>query len=383
MRALIAAARQTPSITPVFGARALQLELEEGRVIGVHAVIGGQVEYLPARAVILATGGIGQLFSHTTNPASACGDGLALAVLAGAELSDLEFVQFHPTALNIGRDPMPLLTEALRGEGAMLINEKAEHYMQAEHAQAELAPRDIVARATWRQLQSGHKPLLDCRAIAGPGFAGKFSLITEVCKSAGLDPAKDPLPVAPAAHYHMGGVKIDDHGRSSVAGLWACGEVACSYIHGANRLASNSLLEALVYGEIVAKDVGTALSAPAKTAKANVKEIEDKGKEDNASISAMRKQMYAGLGLVRDRAGMQKTLKEISTLAAQPNSHSMPARLLVAAMMCVNALEREESRGAHFRSDFPDTAAKAAHSGMTLGHLLDVVPDLQIVNRER
>ncbi len=255
---------------------------------------------LPANNVVLATGGIGQLYACTTNPLAACGDGLAMAARAGAELADLEFVQFHPTALNIGRDPMPLLTEALRGDGAILLNAEGKRFMLDDHKQAELAPRDVVARAIWRQLQEGLKPVLDARECFASKVNDKYPVIREVCLAAGIDPAHAALPVAPAAHYHMGGVVVVEAGRSSVKGLWACGEVSCAFIHGANRLASNSLLEALVYSQNIAEALAgssiTATSTPQDMAAA----APDTYEEETRIRAELRKLMYDRLGLVRE-----------------------------------------------------------------------------------
>ena len=204
--------------------------------------------------MVLATGGIGGLYAHTTNPLSAQGGGLALAARAGAVLRDLEFVQFHPTAIAAGLDPMPLATEALRGEGAVLVNGRGERFME-DIPEAELAPRDVVARAIFAQICAGERIFLDTRHVLGERIARTFPGVTALCRAAGLDPVREPIPVRPAAHYHMGGIKVDDHGRSSVEGLWACGEVASTGLHGANRLASNSLLEALAYAAWIAEDI--------------------------------------------------------------------------------------------------------------------------------
>ena len=235
---------------------AIDLALEDGRVVGLLAVHadGRRVLHL-APAVVLATGGLGQLYLHTTNPKEATADGLAMAARAGARLVDLEFVQFHPTALATGADPMPLLTEALRGEGAVLIDDQGLRFMMGEHPDAELAPRDVVARAIWKQSMAGHGVFLDAREAVGEEFPEHFPTVFHLCQEHGLDPRTQPIPVAPAAHYHMGGIAVDDNGRTSLPGLWACGEVTATGAHGANRLASNSLLEALVFGARVADDL--------------------------------------------------------------------------------------------------------------------------------
>lgn len=375
MRALIAAARATPSITFRAGRRARKLEVRDGCVIGVHSVMGDEPEFWPADAVILATGGIGQLYYYTTNPGAACGEGLAMAALAGARCADLEFVQFHPTALAIGRDPMPLLTEALRGDGAVLINETGERFMPGAHPLAELAPRDVVARAIWSQLQQGHRPMLDARKAIGAHFPEKFPLIYAVCQSAGLDPVTEPLPIAPAAHYHMGGVVVDAHGRSSLKGLWACGEVASTGIHGANRLASNSLLEALVYASLIAEDI---TEHPPGEGTSSVKPApffpEVANAQDAAVKNDVRKLMVDAMGLVREEQGMLRALKnlvECSQGAAL--LFSTQAMILVATMMTASALQRKESRGAHYRSDYPQTNAKAEHSTVVLSEVQDAL----------
>src|SRR6185312_12378424 len=250
---LIAKTRATPSITVIEDARAESLVLDrDGTVAGVTIRRGDATEYMAARAVVMATGGIGGLYAHTTNPLGAVGSGLAMAARAGAVLRDVEFVQFHPTAIDLNRDPMPLATEALRGEGATLINDLGERFMESVPG-AELAPRDVVARAIWRELQNGRRVFLDGSGIAD--MPRHFPSVTALCRDAGLDPTQSPIPVRPAAHYHMGGIKVDRNGRSSVPGLWACGEVASTGLHGANRLASNSLLEALAFATWLSHDI--------------------------------------------------------------------------------------------------------------------------------
>ena len=247
MRALVAAARATPSIEILEGFEARRLIVDENAVRGVLAVGPAGPALFPASRIVIATGGIGGLFEESTNPLGSFGQGVALAARAGAALADMEFVQFHPTALDVAQRPMPLVSEAVRGAGATLIDETGERFMAGTPG-AELAPRDIVARAIWRRRAQGHRVFLDARAAIGRSFAQRFPIIWAACRRAGVDPAREPIPVRPAQHYHMGGVAVDAEGRSSVEGLWVCGEAACTGLHGANRLASNSLTEAAVFG---------------------------------------------------------------------------------------------------------------------------------------
>lgn len=260
--ALVMAARRTPSIEILEDARAFELAVEDGAVVGVHAIMAGQRIFLPARAVVLATGGIGGLYERTTNPLVAIGSGLALAARAGARLRDVEFMQFHPTAIATGSDPMPLATEALRGEGAFLVNGRGERFM-ADVPGRELAPRDVVARAIEAQIAQGQPVFLDTRQVLGARITTRFPAVAALCATGGIDAVAQAIPVRPAAHYHMGGVTVDDHGRSTVDGLWACGEVASTGLHGANRLASNSLLEALAYARWIARDIAASTVARA------------------------------------------------------------------------------------------------------------------------
>ena len=268
--ALTEAVRRTPSIRVLEGfvAEALLTERQCGHRTDSCArrmSLRQSRSAIAARAVVLATGGIGHLYAVTTNPAEASGLGLAIAARAGAVIADPEFVQFHPTAIMVGRDPAPLATEALRGEGAVLVNGDGERFMAARHPLAELAPRDIVARGVFAEIAAGHGAFLDARTALGARFAEKFPTVYAACRAAGIDPATQPIPVAPAAHYHMGGVAVDARGRSSIEGLWAGGEVSSTGAHGANRLASNSLLEAVVYAARIADDIaGSALPAPSR-----------------------------------------------------------------------------------------------------------------------
>lgn len=361
VRVLSEAVRQAPEIRVEEGAFAVDLVLDGPRVAGVLALHadGGRVLHL-APAVVLATGGLGRLYLHTTNPPEATGDGLAMAARAGARLVDLELVQFHPTALAAeGADPMPLLTEALRGEGAVLLDGRGRRFMPDEHPDAELAPRDVVARAIWRRQVAGEGVFLDARAAVGDRFPERFPKVFEICQRHGLDPQSEPIPVAPAAHYHMGGIAVDAAGRTSLRGLWACGEVSATGVHGANRLASNSLLEALVFGARVAEDLRREIPAgpvAVRTAGLRVPSgAENDRKEDVELTVRVRRLMWERVGLVRDEAGLLAALEELESLADRHAQTGGEARNLlgVARLVTAAALARHESRGGHFRADVP------------------------------
>lgn len=372
MESVTAAARATPSIRVLEGYVAQDIATSDGRVSGVSILPVSRPDIaepvvLPAKALVLASGGIGQVFAVTTNPRHARGSGLAMAARAGAVIADAEFVQFHPTALNIGLDPAPLATEALRGEGATLINASGERFMVPIHDDAELAPRDIVARGVFRELQAGRGAFLDCRGPLGRKFADSFPGIFAVCRNAGLDPASEPLPVAPAAHYHMGGVLTDANGRTTLDGLWACGEVASTGAHGANRLASNSLLETVVFGARIAEDVHglfrhERLPTPAKLPGS---EASRSGPQQSSLIARIRNVMGAQAGVIRNHDGLVAALKELDAIARDPETARTAANMALAARFVVAAaLLREESRGGHFRSDFPearDTFARRSY----------------------
>ena len=263
MEALIATVRATPSISVLEGYEAQELitrgDGRKKRVTGIYLAKTDDPAALykidGINAVILATGGIGALYRLTTNPAHARGDGIAMAAKAGATIADAEFVQFHPTAIDVPEDPAPLASEALRGEGAILVDANGRRFMPAVHQDAELAPRDIVARAVFAQIAAGNGAFLDCTDAIGAEFAARFPTVHARCIEAGIDPVIEPIPVAPAEHYHMGGIKTDANARTSIAGLWAVGEVAATGLHGANRLASNSLLEAVVMAARAGADI--------------------------------------------------------------------------------------------------------------------------------
>ena len=351
LETLAKAARACPSIHVMEGVRACQLLTDDTGAVRGAAVRDreGRVTALNARAVVLATGGLGGLYASTTNPLGATGSGLALAARAGAVLRDMEFVQFHPTAMAVGADPMPLATEALRGEGAKLFNDVGERFMSEVPGQ-ELAPRDVVARAIFAQIAAGRQVVLDARL---KDIAQRFPGVAALCRAHGLDPARQPIPVRPAAHYHMGGVKVDEAGRASVPGLWACGEVASTGLHGANRLASNSLLEALASAAWIAADIaGTA--APGRAAV----EAPAALRGPSTARAEIRLLMDRQVGVVREAATLRAAVQRLSELSAREDDDLS----LVALQVAQAALAREESRGGHFRADFPDAAAEGRHS---------------------
>ena len=359
MQAVAAAANAAPHIEvrEDVHVRAL-LQDDEGRVRGVLTQTPDGLIEIVAPATVLAAGGLGGLYAVTTNPASAIGEGLALAAVAGAVIADPEFVQFHPTAMDIGRDPAPLATEALRGEGARLIDREGRAFMAACHERAELAPRDIVARAIHRQLANGAGAFLDAREAVGAEFPEAFPTVFAACMSVGLDPRVQPIPVAPAAHYHMGGVRTDAHGATSLEGLYAAGECACTGVHGANRLASNSLLEAVVFGRragATARDISTLSTAPHS--------VNPLPNLPDAELHELRRAMSRDAGVVRDRAGLNRLLDDIDALAAR---FGQSPALVAAGLIAGAALDRMESRGGHYRADFPLMASPARRTMTTL-----------------
>jgi L-aspartate oxidase len=448
VRTLVEAVRREPAIRVVDEAFALDLVLEGGAVVGLTALHGdGRRVLYRAPAVVLATGGLGQLFLYTTNPREATADGLAMAARAGARLVDLEFVQFHPTALAplapltpitsltpltpitplgqltpeaepgpraVGSAPLPLLTEALRGEGAVLIDERGVRFMTAVHPDRELAPRDVVARAIWARLSEGRRIYLDARHAVGERFPDRFPTVFALCRQHGIDPRVELMPVVPAAHYHMGGVAVDASGRTSLPGLWACGEVAATGAHGANRLASNSLLEALVFGARVAEDVSAdgrgerrrdrppAVSTVDRREAATPASDAYAGVAGNAAqlVARLQRLMWERVGVERSGAGLAAAAAELAVLARRAAGSLQPREsrqsvqsvqsgllpsepagdvdrerqqsmgapapagnafaagearnlLLAGRLLAQAALARRESRGGHYRADYP------------------------------
>ncbi|MBX6425127.1 MAG: L-aspartate oxidase [Variibacter sp.] len=370
MEALAAAVRRAPSIRLFEGFLAEDLIAEGGVVGGLRAreIATGRAWTIPARAVVLATGGAGYLYAVTTNPPEASGLGLAMAARAGAVLADVEFVQFHPTALDIGRDPAPLATEALRGEGAVLVNRAGERFMCKLHPDAELAPRDVVARGVFAEIAAGRGAFLDARRALGDAFAERFPTVYQSCRAAGIDPARDLIPIAPAAHYHMGGVKTDARGRTSLKGLWAIGEVASTGAHGANRLASNSLLEAVVFAARAAEDVRQSVPQGSVAAASPVgADCASARADDLGAAERLRRTMSAEVGVVRDAAGLSRALAEIVRCERTARSPRLRNMATAALLIAAAALRRRESRGGHFRADYPKAdPALARRATLTL-----------------
>ncbi len=353
-RTLVARVRETPRIKVLERARVLELIVKRGVAYGVRASIAGRATEIVADATVLATGGCGQIYHYTTNPVVATGDGFAIAHRAGVTLADMEFVQFHPTALDTPENPLALISEAVRGEGAILVNAKGERFMKKRHRLAELAPRDVVARAIFREQRKG-TVFLDARKL-GKGFSKRFPGIFALCAARGIDPRKDLIPVTPAAHYMMGGVVTDLYGRSSVRRLYAVGELARTGVHGANRLASNSLLEGLVFAERVARDLESSkvhTKVPV-LGKWKVPPLADRGAAQVAADD-IRDVMWSYAGIARTARGLRVALDRLDEIATRlPDGATEEQNMLQTAQLVVEgALIRKESRGGHYRADFP------------------------------
>lgn len=352
MHALRHAAAVAPHVEVMHCTRAVRLLTDADGVCGVAVVSeDGATTAIGARAVVIATGGVGGLFARSTNPVGACGDGVAMALAAGARCDALEFVQFHPTALDVEARPLPLLTEALRGAGAKLVDENGVGIMAGIHPLAELAPRDVVSRAVYAAQSAGRHVKLDATRLDGCDVERAFPSAYRMCRVHGIDPRREPIPVTPAVHYHMGGVAVDLEGRTSLPGLWAVGEAACTGMHGANRLASNSLLEAVVFGQ----RLGHVLSRErlCTVAPRRALQVEQAMLPQEEPGRTLRDVMWRCMGVVRCGSGLAEGLEIVARLreAAPAAAFLDQARLLLAEHMLLAALRRTASCGAHYRSD--------------------------------
>jgi L-aspartate oxidase len=367
VRALVAWSRKSPGIEYLAHSCTQSLIVTDNRCVGVTYIEPetNRIRALYARATVLATGGAGQLYLHTTNPDVATGDGQAMAYRAGAIMADMEFIQFHPTALAIRNAPRFLLSEAMRGEGGMLINSEGERFMPRYDHRAELAPRDIVSRSIHFEMQRTRAAhvWLDMRHLDRAFLRKRFPKIDTTCQLYNIDITRDLIPVSPAAHYTMGGVRTDTFGRSSIKGLYAAGEVSCTGVHGANRLASNSLLEGLVFG-------ARAGEAAAEEASTEIKEAEprdwDYGSEadwriDDGTRGEVKKIMWDRVGIVRDQTGLKESLADLSEIAARPLNTRSWNFVTLARLVAEAAIARRESRGAHYRSDYAETDSNLQH----------------------
>jgi len=354
-RTLVQRVRRHPDIHVLESARVLDLLVHRGECAGVSASVRGIATEIVSDVTVLATGGCGQVYRHTTNPVVATGDGYAVAHRAGVRVADMEFVQFHPTALDTPENPLALISEAVRGEGAVLVNDAGVRFMRKQHRMAELAPRDIVSRAIARQQRAGHRVFLDARRLSRT-FSRRFPGILALCQARGIDPRRDLIPVTPAAHYMMGGIVTDLRGRSSLKRLHAVGEVSRTGVHGANRLASNSLLEGLVFAERAARDIADAAPLRSLPPKRDwsVPVLTDRGAAQ-VSADLIREVMWREVGVVRSAKGLKAARDALRDIEARlPVGATEEENLVQTARLVVeSALRRKESRGGHYRSDYP------------------------------
>src|SRR5436190_13052501 len=359
-RTLIKRVKESPRIEVLEKTRILDLIAEDGIVFGVRAAVSGKAVEIIADATVLATGGCGQVYRYTTNPQVATGDGYAIAHRAGARLADMEFVQFHPTALDTPENPLQLISEAVRGEGAVLLNEDGKRFMLERHRLAELAPRDVVAREIFRERVGGRHVFLDARML-GKNFEQRFPGIFAICRARGVDPSVDLIPVTPAAHYMMGGVVTDLRGRASLNRLYACGEVSRTGVHGANRLASNSLLEGLVFAERVVRDMieTRKLTGVPRKKTWDVPVLRDRGAAQVAA-DTIRQVMWDHCGSDRSANGLRVGLTKLKEIQSRlPEGATEEANMVQTSRLIADAaLLRKESRGGHYRSDFPRAKRK-------------------------
>jgi len=353
METLTQIVKKSDHIRVIEGYNATELHQIDGKIQGISIQKENKVELINSNCVVLATGGIGQLYKITTNSKEALGDGVGMAARAGAVLSDMEFVQFHPTAFDIGIDPAPLATEALRGEGALIVNTKDERFIFNSHKNGELAPRDIVARSIFQEQQKGQKVFLDCRGDLGNRMINDFPTVYQLCRNSGINPSEDKIPISPAAHYHMGGILTDENGKTNIEGLYACGENACSGVHGANRLASNSLLEAIVFGDIISKDIKENMNKSMAYKEVKI-DITKSKSLSRLKLQELRSIMTEFVGVERDKEGLEKAYSMVKDIYTEYTMNGFLNNSLITSLLIIqSALTRKEHRGSHYRKDFP------------------------------
>ena len=377
-RTLREAVRHCRSIKIVERTQAVELFVFDGQVRGLWArKANGTLHLYRSKATILATGGPGRVYLRTTAPPGLDGDGMTMAARAGAKLRDAEFVQFHPTALNVQTDPLPLVTEALRGAGARLVNRAGDRLLGGSEGDDDLASRDRVARALWLKAREGDQVFLDARRVFGPRIDECFPGVHQLCRIHGINPALELIPVTPAAHYHMGGVAVDREGQTSLSGLWVVGEAAASGVHGANRLASNSLLEGLVFGPRAARSIvetTAALPEPSARERGEALVVAQKAYRGvpipESVVLRIRTLLWDLVGVVRTKKGLATAVDQLETIDKQlpPNIPGSSRTLLLSARVIAQAaLLRKESVGSHYRSDAPHSkGASLQHSTVTV-----------------
>ena len=355
METLTTIVKNSSHINVIEGYNAVELHQNNNKIVGLSIQKNHEKKLLKTDCIVLASGGIGQLYKTTTNSKEAMGEGVGMAAGCGALLSDMEFVQFHPTAFDLDIDPAPLATEALRGEGATIINNKNNRFLFEYHESGELAPRDIVSRAIFQEQKKGNTVYLDCRGKLGENMQKNFPTVHAICSQNNINPSIDPIPITPAAHYHMGGILCDENGKSSVNGLYVCGENACTGIHGANRLASNSLLEAIVFGNIIATNIKEEINNLTNQAGINIKtNKQDFINLQKIDMDKLRSIMTKYVGVERNQEGLEEAYRLVLGIYKSYKDRGCSNNSLITALLIIkSAMKRKEHRGSHYRSDYP------------------------------